>query len=224
MIKVLTWFRRRPDLARDAFLSHWREHHPEVVLALPGLRRYIQNPTTESGYRKGEPFCDGVAETWWDDLDALRAQRGTEAMAAVAADEDRFIDPASRGHLVTREAVILDGTPGPTPSKQFSWIRPRPDLTIEEAQRYWRDEHGPLAARIPGVVRYVQCHALPELYGRGRDPSHMGIPIVWLTDLEAARAAAASPELAATRADEVNFLASEHLPFVVSDEIEIPLG
>lgn len=221
MIKVLTWFSRKPGQSLDEFRSYWREEHPKAVLRLPGLRAYVQNPTLDSGYASGEPFCDGVAETWWDDLDALRAHRDTDEMTALLADEDHFIDPDRRHQLLVREVVITDGQPGPDAIKQFSWLERRPDLEPAAAQEYWRTDHAAIASRVPGIVRYVQNHVVPEQYRPGRAPAFDGVPIVHMADLGAARAAARSAELAATRADEVNFLSGSPLPWVITDEIRI---
>ncbi len=38
----------------------------------------------------------------------------------------------------------------------------RPDLSREEFFTNLRDEHGPMAERIPGVRRYIQNHVLPD--------------------------------------------------------------
>lgn len=38
----------------------------------------------------------------------------------------------------------------------------RPDLTREEFFANLREEHGPMAERIPGLRRYVQNHVLPD--------------------------------------------------------------
>ena len=46
----------------------------------------------------------------------------------------------------------------------------------------------------------------------------------WFHDLDALRAAGESPEYAATRADEANFMAPGHLPFVIAAEHEIELS
>ena len=85
-----------------------------------------------------------------------------------------------------------------------------PHLSVEEFQTYWRDTHGPIAARIPGLRRYVQCHALPELYGRERPaaaPQQFdGAAELWFDDLESMRAAMASVEVKAALEDEKNFI------------------
>jgi uncharacterized protein (TIGR02118 family) len=36
----------------------------------------------------------------------------------------------------------------------------QPHLSFEEFDRYWRDVHGPIAAQIPGLTRYVQRHVI----------------------------------------------------------------
>ncbi len=84
-------------------------------------------------------------------------------------------------------------------------ISKKPDLSVEEFQRYWRETHGPIAGRIPGLRRYVQCHAVPELYGRGAPP-YDGAAELWFDDLDAMRTAMRSPEVAAALEDEKNFI------------------
>ena len=36
MIKVLTWFTRKPGLSVEELRAYWRNEHPKVVLNLPG--------------------------------------------------------------------------------------------------------------------------------------------------------------------------------------------
>ncbi|HLB23377.1 MAG TPA: EthD family reductase [Dehalococcoidia bacterium] len=85
-------------------------------------------------------------------------------------------------------------------------ISKKAELSVEEFQRYWRETHGPIAGRIPGLRRYVQCHVVPELYGRGQQPAYDGAAELWFDDLEAMRAAMQSPEVKAALEDEKNFI------------------
>jgi uncharacterized protein (TIGR02118 family) len=58
----------------------------------------------------------------------------------------------------------------------------KPGLTREEYNRYWREEHGPLAARlIPGVKKYVQNHFI-EVPGQKYEGD--GIVEMWYEDIE----------------------------------------
>ena len=82
----------------------------------------------------------------------------------------------------------------------------KPELSVEEFQRYWREIHGPIAAKIPGVRRYVQCHTLPALYANDPQPAFDGAAEVWYDDFESFMRAVGSPEVKAAREDERNFI------------------
>ena len=134
-----------------------------------------------------------------------------------------FVDPATyereqqrifRGsawHFLGLEAEVPE--PG---SRRLRIGGPRADLDLESAQRYWRTNHAAVATHMHGIARYVQNHARPG----GAEYPTMGMPFVWFDSAEALRANATSPELAATRADEPNFLGPD-LPFVLVREEHI---
>ncbi|MGB7053601.1 MAG: EthD domain-containing protein [Acidimicrobiales bacterium] len=71
-------------------------------------------------------------------------------------------------------------------------VRRKPELTREEFQRYWLDEHGPLVRSLreaqPGLRRYVQSHTIEipasELAraSRGTAEPYDGITEVWIDD------------------------------------------
>lgn len=46
--------------------------------------------------------------------------------------------------------------------KRFVVLRRRRDMTVEEFRAYWRDVHGPLIGKIPGLRKYVQYHVRSE--------------------------------------------------------------
>lgn len=67
MVKMVVFFKRKPGMSVDAFTTYWRTTHADLVVKLRGIRRYVQSHTLLSGYRKGEPVYDGIAELWFDD-------------------------------------------------------------------------------------------------------------------------------------------------------------
>lgn len=217
MVKVITCIKRKPGMSVEDFQGYWRARHPDVVLALPGLRRYVQSHTRLAGYRKGEPVYDGIAEVWVDDTGVLKTLAGSAAYAAVQADEARFIDRARMDVIVTEEHVVTDGPVPGDGVKNVEFLRRRPGLDIAAFQRYWRDVHGPIAATIPQLRRYVQSPTRLAAYAAGRTPAWDGCAITWFEGTEAMRAAARTPEYARTRADEPNFLAPEP-PFIITTE------
>jgi uncharacterized protein (TIGR02118 family) len=85
-------------------------------------------------------------------------------------------------------------------------ISKKPDMSIEEFQCYWRDVHAPIAARIPGLRRYVQCHVVPETYGGQNQPGFDGAAELWWDTMDDLRAAFGTPEVRAALEDEKNFI------------------
>jgi len=227
MIKVLTWFKRRGDLTVEQFLAHWQGPHADLAKALPGLRRYVQNPAHPSAYARGrEPRYDGVAETWFDDPAALRTVGSSAAYAAILTDEERFMAVPPRHVAMTNERTMVDGEPtgsGAEVVKQFSFVKRRPDLSVEQFRDYWWDVHGRLAVGMPGLLRYVQCVTTDGIYRSGAEPEADGVTVVWFESFEAMRATPGTPQLQAIIDDQPLFLAADGLHSMVTTERPIPL-
>lgn len=96
-------------------------------------------------------------------------------------------------------------------------ISKKPELSVEEFQRYWRETHGPIAGRIPGLRRYVQCHVVPETYARA-NPPYDGAAELWFDDVDTMREAMRSPEVAAAMEDEKNFIDHSRVASLVTVE------
>src|SRR6478609_9173579 len=106
MITNLTMFKRRPDLSPEAFHTYWRDVHGPLGARVPGVRRYVQHHAVSNLYAAGrEPVYDGVAQTWFDDLAAMRAAAGTELLAAVVADQTHFM--ATGAPFVVCTSVVM---------------------------------------------------------------------------------------------------------------------
>lgn len=218
MVKAVSFFKRKAGMPVEEFQAYWRANHPEVVVRLPGLRRYVQSHTRLAGYKKGEPIYDGIAEVWFEDTKAMRALRGTPELEVVEADEAVFIDRSTMRMIVTEEHVIKDGEAPPGGVKSIEFVTRKPGLEVDKFQRYWREVHGPIAAQIPMVRRYVQSHTRPSAYERGRTPAYDGVATTWFDDTQAMRASAATPQYASVRADEPNFLAPGDPSFIITKE------
>ena len=218
MVKMVAFFKRKPGMSVEAFHNYWRTTHAEIVVRMPGIRKYVQSHTLLSGYRKGEPAYDGVAEVWFDGTQAMRALAQTAEYAAVRADEPNFIDLSTMGSIITEEHVIKDGPIPPGGVKNIEFVTHKPGMSIEAFQRHWREVHGPLGASIPVVRRYVQSHTRKSIYESGKTPAYDGVALTWFDDTQAMRVSATTPEYARTRADEVNFIDAGRLPFIITKE------
>jgi uncharacterized protein (TIGR02118 family) len=103
-----------------------------------------------------------------------------------------------RASVAAEEQVVVGGATNPDMVKAIFIVSRLPGLTSSEFFERWRHSHGALAARIPGLRRYVQNHAVLEAYAGGAQ-THDGWAELWFDDLDALRRAAASPEWRAAR-------------------------
>lgn len=197
MIKTVIFFRRRPGMSLAAFQEHWRTAHAELIVKLPGIRRYVQNHVLPAQAGGAEPAFDAIAESSFDDTQAMKTLAKSPEYAVVLADEGNFIDRASMGMIVTEEHVIKDGPVAPHATKSIALVTRRSGMPIDEFFREWREVHGPRIASLPSVCRYVQCHTRRSAYEAGRAPAFDGAAMAWVDDIPAPREAQegfASPE------------------------------
>jgi uncharacterized protein (TIGR02118 family) len=123
MIKLVFVIRRREDLPPEEFHRYWLEEHGPLARRLLkplGARRYVQTHTLTtdlnaalSASRGTSAAYDGLAEVWWDSLDALLAVSNTEegrrANETLTEDEARFIDFERSSFFIAEEHTILGG-------------------------------------------------------------------------------------------------------------------
>ncbi len=107
MIKLVFCLRRLPTLSREEFQHYWYNTHAPLVRShaeVLGIRRYVQVHSFEDSLsaglqrsRGGPAPYDGVAELWYDSLEALgeRSPERTQAGRELLEDERRFIDLAN---------------------------------------------------------------------------------------------------------------------------------
>ncbi|WP_299328810.1 EthD domain-containing protein [Parasphingopyxis sp.] len=122
MLKLTYCLTRRSDLTREAFQTYWRETHAPLVHAAAaalGIRRYVQSHTADTPLdapvresRGLDPAdYDGVAELWYDSIDALVAatqtEEGARHGAILAEDEANFIDFSKSRLFFGAENVVV---------------------------------------------------------------------------------------------------------------------
>jgi uncharacterized protein (TIGR02118 family) len=215
-VKVVVLGRRASGWPLERFRAWAAEELAEGLATLGGATRQAQSLTLPGGYRRGEPIYDVVHELWFPDEATARGASASPAFAALTG--DLALDPVSLAVLHVEEHVVKDdGTPAGG-VKSIEFVTRRADLPDPEFRRYWREVHGPLAARIAPIRTYVQSHCLPSCYRAGAPPRWDGLATTWFDDVAAMRRSASLPEYRATREDEPRFLAPGHLPFLITTE------
>jgi uncharacterized protein (TIGR02118 family) len=121
MLKLVFVIRRREELAPEEFHRYWSDEHGPLaggLLESLGARRYVQAHTVQpelnvalAGTRGTVEAFDGLAEIWWDSLEAFMAastaEEGLRAGATLMEDEARFIDFGRSSLFLTEEQEIF---------------------------------------------------------------------------------------------------------------------
>jgi len=199
MIKGIATAARRADFEEAAFHQYWKTVHGPLALQMSNLRRYVQS------HRLSQPLpgfeqvpYDGVAEVWFDTLDELvNLPQNPQYQTGAQADEPKFLDMSKLAFMATREHVVIEGPPM---SRDTNWIKAvfllkrRPDLSVGQFQDYWLNGHAPQIPLDMGVLRYVQCHVLPETYAHGA-PVFDGMAELWFENMDSFMAYWLSPRI-----------------------------
>ncbi|HUF86477.1 MAG TPA: EthD domain-containing protein [Thermohalobaculum sp.] len=218
MIKLARLLKRKPGLAVEAFQERWFTGHGPLVAAAPGLIGYVQAHALVQGYRKGELIFDAVEHLTFASPADLEAFRRSPEAARARAEEAGLLDTARTVELPVEVHLIKDGAIPPGGVKNIEFVTRRPGMQLGAFRDYWRQVHGPLAARIPPICRYEQHHTVLEAYEDGRRPAYDGLAVTWFHSTADMKAGAQTPEYAETRADEPAFLPDGHLPTIITRE------
>lgn len=218
MQKIVTLQKRRAGLSVADFQNHLRDTYGPLVARAPGLRRYVQSCALPQGYAKGELLFDAIGEMWFDSAEAYETYRASPQFAAAHAEEDNFLDTARTVVMPVDVHVIKDGRIPGNAVKNIEFVNKRPGMALAAFRAYWRNVHGPLAATIPVLHRYEQNHLALSEYEKSAQPAYDGLAITYFASTADMKRGTATPEYAATRADEPNFLPDGHLPIIITRE------
>ncbi|MGD0073214.1 MAG: EthD domain-containing protein [Candidatus Binataceae bacterium] len=218
MFKIILLLKRKPEISVKDFQSYWLEKHGPLVRRVPGIKRYVQSHPLPQGYAKGELIFDGVAEVWFESRDSFATVTATPEWLAVRRDGDSFRDAARAVMMPVDVHVIKDGAIPENAVKNIEFAKRRPDMDLKSFRDYWLNHHGPLAARIPVIRRYEQNHPSLSLYEGGAAPAFDGLAITWFNSTADMKQGTTTPEYAATRADEPNFIEPGTLPIIITRE------
>ena len=223
MVKCFALLTKKSGISDEQFHSHWRGIHAELALRIKSFRRYVQShriPDASASFRLA-PF-HGAAEVWYDDLaTAVGMRTNPQYLEGAYLDEPNFIDQPALKWLATTENVVVAGptiAKGTPLVKGLFLVKRKPGLSVTEFQDYWRNKHAPLVPRTPHLVRYVQCHVLPETYESEYPPAFDGVAELWWPDLGKFKESWASPELQVEQlTDAKQFVGDETCAFLAQE-------
>ncbi|MFB6105088.1 MAG: EthD family reductase [Halobacteriaceae archaeon] len=231
MYKHVALLVRQPHLSHEEFVTYWQDNHTPIARQIEGVVRYHTVLPVDPDAAE----FDGIAELYFEDLDALYDALGSpgsrdydpskEMAARAREDVDNFLAIEDRPRFIGEEIVERDDTDGDTTGlyKHSAFLVRKDGLSHEAFLDHWANTHVPLARNIPGVVRYTRV--VPA------DPSVAefdGVAELYFEDIGALNAALGQsgsrdydpddPAAMAAREDVDNFLSLADRPRFIGQE------
>jgi uncharacterized protein (TIGR02118 family) len=102
--------------------------------------------------------------------------------------------------------------------KRFVVLRRKPGMSVTDFRKYWKTIHGPLIAKIPGLLKYTQYHVHSP---PGTAHPIDGIAELWFKSEADQKKAYSTPEYQAVVEDEPNLFQMDidHIHPVMTDDI-----
>lgn len=109
MIKLVYCISKKPGMTDEEFFHYWKHVHGPIGARIPGLRRLVQSHRLNISGDARSPDFDGMAELWFDDVDALLKARQSPEWKASGEDEQNFIDTSRVAYFISEEHEIVPG-------------------------------------------------------------------------------------------------------------------
>ena len=106
MIKVVYCITKKAGLTDEEFFRYWKNVHGPLGARIPRLRKLVQSHRLAVPGDEHQPDYDGMAELWFDDLEALLEARRSPEWRASTEDEANFIDHSKVAYFVSEEHFI----------------------------------------------------------------------------------------------------------------------
>lgn len=157
----------------------------------PGCSKHFHLVASVLARRRGPPAHEAIGV--WHFVDAGDAAAWQGQLAAQGTTT-----------LAARPRIMVDGPVAEGGLVHVELLARRADLSPQDFLQYWRDVHGPIAARMPAVRRYWQFMAGEP--GDAAAAPFDGVAMLWFDSVDAMRENAKHPAFAQAQADMPNFV------------------
>lgn len=202
MIKVIGWTARPGALDPTDPLAAFRAEGGPVAREAAGLAGTVVSEVLDR--TRGDLEATAFLEQWWTDPAAFADWRGTSPSEPTGC------------WFTTVEHVLRQPAIGSGELKILGSAYRLPAFSTEAFFAYWRDVHGPLSARAPGLRGYVVSEVTRRLAGSVEAD---GFVEQWWPDAATLDRANASPEVAIAWADVANYAATTGTFWLVREHV-----
>ena len=190
----------KPGWTAKEFQDYWLNVHAvKFASKIPQIKRYLIDSRIPFDGDLGDPALphQGIAEIWLEnEQEQLASLQTPEFLEGARKDEPNWAAFWSAIVLDTTAHTVFAGPP-PT-SRHPDWIKltvllkRKPGLSLAEYRQRALGSYAPVANKLPGLRRYLQCHTRDGAYVFGEAPFD-SIEQLWFDDVDALRAALAGP-------------------------------
>jgi uncharacterized protein (TIGR02118 family) len=192
---------------REQAQHYWAESHGKLVAHSATLKRYHHYFSLPEAYANDpRPTFIGISKFWRDDPLALPGSQPQDDFARFYAnqpggsDDRQLFDRTRRwpiddqhADIFGEEHVIVDGKTTPEMVNAIFMVCRLPGLDHRDFFEHWIGAHAGLAARLPGLRRYVQYHGVLDALARG-GMTHDAWSEFWFDDYQSFQSAWLSAE------------------------------
>jgi uncharacterized protein (TIGR02118 family) len=188
--------------------QYWADSHGKLVSNRRNLEKYYHYFSVPEAYEHDpKPTFIGISMFWHEDPLVVNAPGSDTAWRPVLPDDAQLFDrtdrwPRDDQHAVIfgEEHVLLDGETKPGMINAIFMVVRKPGLDHRDFFDHWRNVHGPLVMRLPGLRKYAQCHGALEAFQMS-NMTHDGWSELWFDDYASFQRTVASPEWQAVQED-----------------------
>jgi len=222
MIHQLIFAHPKPGMSEKEFQDYWvNVHAVKFASKIPQIKKYLIDTRIPFGEEPADPRFSGVAEIWLNNEEEQLASLQTpEFLQGARLDEPTWAAFWRTVVLDTSAHVLLEGPPLSRDAKGIklvAMVKRKEGVPVETFRRYSLFVHGPLGLKLPGLRRYVQCHARDGAYAIG-EPILDAVMMLWFDDAAALRKALESPENVEAADDLRNFIELKYAHSFVVEE------
>jgi uncharacterized protein (TIGR02118 family) len=194
---------------REQAQTYWAEVHGKLVANNAQILRYHHYFSLPEAYQnEPKPTFIGISMFWRETATPSGPPPDLRTTwNPFWADDTQLFDRTSRwpiddqhADILGEENTIIDAPKTPTMVNAIIMVNRKPGLDHRDFFQHWSDVQVPLASKLPGLKRYIQCPAVLDSYLRGGS-THDGWSEFWFDDYASFLAATKSPEWAAMEED-----------------------
>ena len=215
--KAMIWRKRRAGICPADFVHRVESKQAPLVARVPGVTRYIQSFTLPQAYARGEPAYDCVEELEFGSQRELEAAGQSPHWEAFIDDNRDLFNEASSLILAVEVHLAKSGRTNADMVKGMQLVNARENLSVDGFETYWHDVHGPIAARIPTLIRYEQ-NSTRQMASISSSTVYQGVAVTWFESTKTMKVGVDTPEYTALRADEPNLISATLAPYLITKE------